>query len=217
MESQDRENIEQTIRNFVQIQKDELQIIYKKYKRDIELKESDAKQILSKAKLYSITNFLIELLVGNFLRAFLSFIALYLLLNYYSESLEKLLTFIHFQEVFPNFDIRFLTVFISLATIVGANVTTSRNENMVLLEERLAQKATADVTKKIGDLQDDVYSLRQLFYKQQEELFNLKTDVSSLKTDVSSLKTDVSSLKTDVSSLKTKVDRILEILESNNT
>jgi peptidoglycan hydrolase CwlO-like protein len=112
--------------------------------------------------------------------------------------------------VFPSLDIRFLTVFISLATIVGANVTTSRNENMIQLEQRLAQKATADVTKKIGDLQDDVYSLRQLFYKQQEELFSLKTDVSSLKTDVSSLKTDVSSLKTDVS-------RILEILESRNT
>jgi hypothetical protein len=209
MESQERDNQEQLIRNFAKQQIDELQIIYTKYKRDLELKESDANQILALAKLYSITNFLIELFVGNFLRAFLSFIALYLILNQFSDGIEKALTLIHFREVFPAIDIRFLTVFISLATIVGANVTTSRNDNMIQLEQRLAQKATADVTKKIGDMQDDIYSLRQLFYKQQDELFSLKTDVSSLKTDVSSLKTDVSSLKTDVS-------RILEILESKN-
>jgi hypothetical protein len=208
---------------YLKQQRDEIDDIISKFRKELEAKNAEVDYKLSVNSLYNIPNVIQEVIVGNFFIACLSFLALYVFLNQFNSVLEAGFKVFHFREVFPDFDIRFLTLFVSLATIISASVTRSRKESMQILEERLATKATADVIRKIGDLQDDVYSLRQLFYKQQDELSStksdvatLKTDVATLKTDVATLKTDVATLKTDVSSLTIKMSRVLEILESRN-
>jgi hypothetical protein len=157
METNDRDLIDESNKNFFKKQKDVLQNLFNRYKRENELLQSEAKYLIEISKLYSLTNFITELFVGNILRACISFLALYILLNQFNPVFEKLLNTIHFNEVFPNFDIRLLTLFISLSTIVSANISNSRRESLMKVEERLAIKATTDVTKKISDLQEDVY------------------------------------------------------------
>jgi uncharacterized small protein (DUF1192 family) len=231
------EQLSQEQRTEFQRQKNEIEELTNKHRRDLLLIKEKVDYQSDLFKLYNIGNVLTEFFVGNIFSACFSFLVLYVFLNQFNEVIERGFLTLHIRDVFPNFDIRFLTLFVSIATIVSASVTKSRRESMNILEERLALTATSSLMNKIGNLQDDIYSFRQLFYKQQDELSSTKTDVATLKTDVAELKTDVATLKTDVAELKTDVAelktdvatlktdvstltsnmaRVLEILESRN-
>ncbi len=52
----------------------------------------------------------------------------------------------------------YLTFFLSLATVNSASVVNRKKEDMLILEERLALKATSDIRKQMNDIESRLES-----------------------------------------------------------
>ncbi len=118
---------------------------------DRKIQENSFYVILGSA--YNIWFIFLDLIVGSPLRAFLTFLAMYAFLNANIYNLEILANLLHLKETFPAFNMTYLTFFLSLATVISASVVNRKKEDMLILEERLALKATSDIRKQMNDIE----------------------------------------------------------------
>ena len=157
-------------------------------------------------RVYGYSNLVQNYLFGNLLRAFISFLALYSISNNLNFT-DELAFLLNLQKIAPDLNPAFLTFFLSLSIVTSGYVSTTRKEQMFVLEERLALKATSGVRNQIK-------AQSSRLDKIEDNIYLLQTDVATLKADVEELKIGFNNLTTKVDNLQLDVTNILNILQN---